>query len=89
MIKVCLASATGWAGSELARAISKTDDIDLVAGVSRIYAGRRLGDILGGQNIGCPVYASTEQGLADACDVFVEYTKPDIAKTKTMRMREK
>ena len=35
MLKVCLAGATGWAGSELARSISKTDDLELVTAVGR------------------------------------------------------
>ena len=34
-LKVCLAGATGWAGSELARAIAATSDLELVAAVSR------------------------------------------------------
>jgi 4-hydroxy-tetrahydrodipicolinate reductase len=46
-ITVCLAGATGWAGSELARAIARSGDLVLVAGVSRTHAGRDLGDVLG------------------------------------------
>jgi 4-hydroxy-tetrahydrodipicolinate reductase len=46
MLKVCLAGATGWAGSELARAIAKTADVTLVAAVARKHAGRALGDVL-------------------------------------------
>jgi 4-hydroxy-tetrahydrodipicolinate reductase len=34
VLKVCLAGATGWAGSELARSIAKTSDLALV-GVHR------------------------------------------------------
>jgi 4-hydroxy-tetrahydrodipicolinate reductase len=84
MIKVCLAGATGWAGSELARSISMTTDIDLIAGVSRTHAGRRLGEVLGEPRLTCPVYSSVREGLANPCDVFVEYTKPDIAKTNIL-----
>jgi dihydrodipicolinate reductase len=39
VIKVCLAGATGWAGSELARAIAKTEGFALIAAVSRTHAG--------------------------------------------------
>jgi 4-hydroxy-tetrahydrodipicolinate reductase len=46
LIKVCLAGATGWAGSELARSIAATPDIELVALVARKHAGRVLGDVL-------------------------------------------
>jgi 4-hydroxy-tetrahydrodipicolinate reductase len=80
MIRVCLAGATGWAGSELARAIAKTEDLTLVAAVSRTHAGRSLGDALGDPRLTCPIRSSAAEALADACDVFVEYTKPDSAK---------
>jgi 4-hydroxy-tetrahydrodipicolinate reductase len=79
-IRVCLAGATGWAGSELARSIPKTADLVLVAAVSRSYAGRGLGEVLGEPRLTCPVYASAKEALANPCDVFVEYTKPDSAK---------
>jgi 4-hydroxy-tetrahydrodipicolinate reductase len=78
--KVCLAGATGWAGSELARSIAKTADLALVAAVSRKHAGRGLGQVLGEPRLTCPIYPSAEEALASPCDVFVEYTKPDSAK---------
>ncbi len=80
MIHVCLAGATGWAGSELARAIAAVDDLNLVAAVSRASAGRRLGDVLDEPRLTCPIYSTAAQALANGCDVFVEYTKPDSAK---------
>jgi 4-hydroxy-tetrahydrodipicolinate reductase len=79
-ISVCLAGATGWAGSELARAIAVSGDLLLAAGVSRTHAGRRLGEVLGDTRITCPIYASAAEALASPCDVFVEYTKPESAK---------
>jgi 4-hydroxy-tetrahydrodipicolinate reductase len=79
-IRVCLAGATGWAGSELARSIARSPDIALVAAVSRTHAGRRLGEVLGDERLNCPVCPSVGEALAHACDVFVEYTKPDAAK---------
>ena len=57
-IRVILAGATGWAGSELARAIASTDDLALVAAVSRTHAGRRLGDALTNPALTAPVYAT-------------------------------
>jgi len=47
VINLCLAGATGWAGSELARAIAKTVDLALVAAVSRKHAGCRSEEVLG------------------------------------------
>jgi 4-hydroxy-tetrahydrodipicolinate reductase len=79
-INVCLAGATGWAGSELARSIAKTADIALVAAVSRKHAGHNLGEVLGEPLLACPIYASAKEALANPCDVLVEYTKPDSAK---------
>jgi 4-hydroxy-tetrahydrodipicolinate reductase len=83
-IRVCLAGATGWAGSTLARAIAHSEDIELVAVVSRTHAGRTLGDVLGEPLLTCPVYATTQEALAHPCDVFFEYTKPDVAKANTV-----
>jgi 4-hydroxy-tetrahydrodipicolinate reductase len=80
MIRVCLAGATGWAGSELARAIAHVDDITVVAAISRRNAGRKLGDVLGEPRLQCPVFATAGEALAIACDVLVEYTKPESAK---------
>lgn len=79
-IRVCLAGATGWAGSALARAIAQTDDIEIVAAVSRSHAQRTLGDVLSEPRLASPIYASAAQALAQPCDVFFEYTKPDVAK---------
>jgi 4-hydroxy-tetrahydrodipicolinate reductase len=87
-ISVCLAGATGWAGSELARAIAGSPDIVLSAGISRGHAGRNLGDVLGDARISGPIYASAPEALACRCDVFVEYTKPEIAKANVLAALE-
>lgn len=83
-IKVCLAGATGWAGSELARAIGKATDLALVAAVSRSAAGRTLGEVLGEAALTGPVFATAAEALANPCDVFVEYTKPASAKANIL-----
>ena len=84
LIRVCLAGATGWAGSELARSIAKTADLALVAAVSRKHAGRSLGEALGEPRLTCPVYSSATEALVNPCDVFVEYTKPESAKANIL-----
>ncbi|MBN2149587.1 MAG: 4-hydroxy-tetrahydrodipicolinate reductase [Anaerolineales bacterium] len=83
-ILVCLAGATGWAGSALAHAIAQAEDIQLVAAVSRTYAGHNLGEVLGEPRLACPVYATAQQALAHPCDVFFDYTKPDAAKANVL-----
>lgn len=88
-IRICLAGATGWAGSELARSISEAADLTLVAAVSRTHAGRNLGDVLGEPGLTCPVYASASEALANTCDVFVEYTKPDSARSNILAALER
>jgi len=87
-ISVCLAGATGWAGSELARAIAGSSDLALSAAISRGQAGRNLGDVLDDPRISCPIYASAPEALAHRCDVFVEYTKPEIAKANVLAALE-
>ena len=81
MIRVCIAGATGWAGSELARAVGTTADLTLVSAVSRTHAGHTLGPVLNEPGLATPIYASVTDALAVPCDVVVEYTKPESAKT--------
>lgn len=79
-IRVCLAGATGWAGSTLARAIAQLSDVEIVAAISRRHARTVLGDVLAEPRLTCPIYPTVQEALAHPCDVFVEYTKPDVAK---------
>jgi 4-hydroxy-tetrahydrodipicolinate reductase len=88
-IKVCLAGATGWAGSELARSIAGTPDLTLTAAISRKNAGRGLGEVLGLPRLRCSVYASAAEALVNPCDVLVEYTKPDSAKSNILTALER
>ena len=88
-IKVCLAGATGWAGSELARAIAGTADVALVAAISRKHAGQDLGAVLSVAGLACPIFPSAAEALANPCDVFVEYTKPDSAKANILSALER
>ncbi len=84
-IRVCLAGATGWAGSALAVAISQSSDISLVSAVSRTHASRNLSEVLGEPRLNCPIYATAQGALrTQSCDVFFEYTKPDVAKSNVL-----
>jgi 4-hydroxy-tetrahydrodipicolinate reductase len=78
--RVCVAGATGWAGSELSKAISKTMDMELVAAFSRNHAGKMLGEVLDIEGLNTPIFGTVEKALNTQPDVFVEYTKPDVAK---------
>ena len=83
-VKVCLAGATGWAGSELARGIAAATDLTLVAGVSRSHAGKLVGEVLNDPRLTAHLYASAAEAFTAPCDVFVEYTKPASAKANIL-----
>lgn len=79
-LKVCVAGATGWAGSELCKGIARAADMELVAAVARSHAGAILGDVIGVAGLDTPIYENAEDALSAGPDVFVEYTKADVAK---------
>ena len=80
-IRVCLAGATGWAGSALSSGVSKDPEMELVAAISRSHAGNDLGKVLGISGLDTPIFASADEAVAIQIDVFVEYTKPELAKS--------
>lgn len=88
MIRVCLAGATGWAGSELSRGIARASDVTLVSPVARRDAGKVLGDVLREPRLTAPIYDTAQAALAHGCDVFVEYTKPATAKANILAALE-
>ena len=87
-LKVCVAGATGWAGSELSRGIAAADDLTLIAAVARRHTGQKLGDVLGEPRLTAPIFANVTEALTQPCDVFVEYTKPDSAKANILTALE-
>jgi 4-hydroxy-tetrahydrodipicolinate reductase len=87
-LKVCIAGATGWAGSELARSIAAAPDLELVSAIGRTHARRILGDVLNEPRLTARIYASVTEALGNPCDVFVEYTKPESAKANIMTALE-
>ncbi len=78
--RICLAGATGWAGSELARGIVAAPDLELISGVSRTHAGRVLGDVIDEPGATARLFATAGEALTLGCDVFVEFTHPATAK---------
>jgi 4-hydroxy-tetrahydrodipicolinate reductase len=83
-IRICLAGATGWAGSALSRGIFEAPDLELVAGVSRSHAGKILGEVLGLPGMDTPIFGTVSESLKTHPDVFVEYTKPEAAKSNIL-----
>lgn len=89
MIRVCIAGATGWAGSELAKATLDTEDLRLVAAVARRTAGQELGVVLHEPRLKVPVYATATEALEHSTDVFVEYTSAESAKGNVLNALRK
>jgi 4-hydroxy-tetrahydrodipicolinate reductase len=87
-IRICLAGATGWAGSALALAIAGSEDMTLVSAVSRAQDGKILGDVLGDPRLKCRVYTNALEALAQPCDVFFEFTKPGVARSNVLAALE-
>lgn len=80
-LRVCVAGATGWAGSALSRAIFQAPDLELVAAISRTHAGKALGVVLELPEVTLPIVGTVSEALQAKPEVFVEYTKPDSAKS--------
>jgi 4-hydroxy-tetrahydrodipicolinate reductase len=83
-IRVCLAGATGWAGSALSKGIFEAPDLEFVAGVSRSHAGKILGEVLGVPELDTPIFGQVSEALKTHPDVLVEYTKPEAAKSNIL-----
>jgi 4-hydroxy-tetrahydrodipicolinate reductase len=83
-LKICVAGATGWAGSALSKGIFASQDLELVAAISRSHAGKALGEIIGAAGLTAPIYGTAQEALQRHPDVFVEYTKPDAAKSNVL-----
>src|SRR5499433_1333784 len=82
--RVILAGVTGWAGSELARGIAGAPDLALVGAVSRAQAGKPVSAVLGDERLDARVSGSVAEALRTPCDVFFEYTRPEVAKAHVL-----
>jgi 4-hydroxy-tetrahydrodipicolinate reductase len=72
---VCVAGITGWAGRAVAEAVRKTEDLDLVAGVSRADAD---------------AYSSVAEALdSTPVEVLVDYTHASIVKDNVVKAIER
>jgi 4-hydroxy-tetrahydrodipicolinate reductase len=89
-INVCVAGATGWTGSLVAKAVLAAPDLRLVGAIARKSAGQDAGETLGASATGVRITATLDQAAAAAkaagqpIDVLVDYTKPDSVKERTL-----
>ncbi len=79
-LKVCVAGATGWAGSALTRGIYLAEDMEIKGAVSRSNKGKTIQEVLGLDGCDVVISESVNKNSLSNCDVMVDYTKPDIAK---------
>ena len=82
-LSVCIAGVTGWAGRAIAQGVLGAADLTLAAAVSRSAAGQDLGQALGGDALGVPVYGAVSEAL-DGVDVLIDYTSPTVVKSNTL-----
>ncbi len=83
-IRICIAGATGWAGSAMTRHVLQSSDFELIGVIARRSAGRDIGEVLGGATTGLMIAASLEEVLPAKPDVLIDYTKPDSVKARTL-----
>jgi 4-hydroxy-tetrahydrodipicolinate reductase len=81
-IRVCVAGATGWAGSAVTRKILQSRDFQLAGAIARRGEGRDIGEVLGGA-------AAVQEVLPARPDVLIDYTKPDSVKLRTFEALER
>ena len=58
--------------------------MELVAAISRRCAGKTLGEAIGVTGLTAPIFGTAEEALSTHPDVFVEYTRPDVAKSNVL-----
>ncbi len=88
-IRVCVAGATGWAGSAVVRAILASDRFQLSGALARQQAGRDAAEAVGERPSGIPIAGSLEDALQAPTDVLIDYTAPDSVKARTLAALER
>lgn len=65
MIKVFIAGATGWAGSELSKGVFHHSGMKLVGTLSREHKGKNLAELLSLGEGYIPIYGDMETALSE------------------------
>ncbi|TAM61240.1 4-hydroxy-tetrahydrodipicolinate reductase [bacterium] len=89
MIRVCVAGATGWTGSEIVKAVLGSPEFQLTGAIARKTAGRDVGTILGGEVAGVTIAATLAEALAAPADVLIDYTGPQSVKERILEALER
>ncbi len=81
LLRVLVVGAAGRMGTETVRAVSKAEDMSLVAAVDRERAGEDAGTVAGITPAGVPITDSLDDAIAQSRpDVAVDFTIPDAVK---------
>jgi 4-hydroxy-tetrahydrodipicolinate reductase len=80
MLDICVAGATGWAGSAVVRGVLDADDLGLRSAVARSAAGQDLR--------GAPVFGHVREALDDV-DVLIDYTSHLVVKENVLAAVER
>jgi len=83
-IRLCIAGATGWAGSAITRRVLHSSDVHLAGVIARQSVGRDIGEVLGEPTAGIAVVSTLEEALPSEPDVLIDYTTPDSVKARTI-----
>jgi 4-hydroxy-tetrahydrodipicolinate reductase len=83
-IRICIAGATGWAGSLIAKTILESEEFSLVGAIARKKSGEDIGVAIGMKNAGVRICSSLEELKTQSFDVLIDYTKPDSVKQRTL-----
>jgi 4-hydroxy-tetrahydrodipicolinate reductase len=83
-IRICLAGATGWTGSALAKTILNSSEYKLTGAIARQAAGRDLGEALQLPHAGVRISGTLEEALRQPADVLVDYTAPGSVKERAL-----
>lgn len=88
-VRVCVAGATGWAGSAVTRKILESSEFQLVGAIARRQAWVDIGEALGYDRVGLNIVATLEEALAIPTDVLIDYTSPDAVKDHILKALDK
>ena len=84
-LSICIAGATGWAGSAVTRRLLHSSNTFHLAGViARQSVGHDIGEVLGTPAAGLTIVSTLEEVLPAQPDVLIDYTTPDSVKARTL-----
>jgi 4-hydroxy-tetrahydrodipicolinate reductase len=77
--RICVAGATGWTGSAVARAILASPDFELAGAVARSTAGQTMSTAVPDCASELRISATVEEALRAGADVLIDFTSQSVA----------